>query len=91
MLKEKTRTMTLRVPYSLADRLKLVATRDGKSVNEYAVDLLDRNAVLPDDEMRADLGLAEFIGCLSGTRTDSSKVNEVVGEYLEEKKKAGRL
>jgi hypothetical protein len=89
--KEPTRTMTLRLPYSLIDRLKLVATRKGTSVNDLATEILKQHAVLEEDEARADIGLAEFIGCLPGTRTDARRVNEVVGDYLEEKKRQGRL
>lgn len=91
MAKEPTRTMSLRLPVSLAERLKLAAIHRGKTLNEFAVDVLSRHASFADEESRADVGLADFIGCLPGPRTDSMRVNEVVRAYLAEKKANGTL
>lgn len=73
-------------------RLKRVAAVTGKTVSRVVQEAVEEhcNAVLQDETL--DAALAGFIGCLhSSEPTDASKVEEVLEEVLEEKKRTGHL
>jgi len=54
--------------------------------------IMETYSSLDEDERRADIGLAEFIGSVaSGTPTDASKIEEAFGEGLARRHSEGRL
>jgi hypothetical protein len=83
---------SVRLDPAIEARLKRVAEITGKTVSRVVQEAVEEHcdAVLQAEPL--DVALAGFIGCLhSSESTDASKVDEVFGEILQEKKRTGHL
>ena len=76
---------SVRMPLDLHQRLKEAASRQGKTVNGLIVETLRREFdVLPPTSKRADIALAEFIGCVSSEGIEDGYDSRRAGEYFRE-------
>jgi hypothetical protein len=94
MAAESTVKLTVQLPASLYKRLEEAARRRQTRKGSLVVEVLRGSPLLKEEihGMRADIGLAEFIGIFSTPEpTDASKVNEQISRILEQKKSEGRL
>lgn len=74
-------------------QLKRVASIQGKTVSRVVQEAVEGHCdQVLNGEQTLDKAWADYIGALdSGGKSDSSKVSEVFGQILEEKKRNGRL
>jgi hypothetical protein len=94
MAAESTVNLTVRIPSSLYKRLEEAARRRQTRKGSLVVEALRESPLLKEEinGMRADIGLAEFIGIFSTPEpTDASKVDEEISRILEQKRRERRL
>ena len=84
---------SVRMPEDIYRRLQHASKLRGKPVNRLIIEAIDREyPELPPDGMRADIGLADIIGCFASDGSyDASKSEEEFGKYLEQKHRDGHL
>ncbi len=87
---------SIRIPEDIYKRVKHASRLRGKPVNRLIVEVLDREFTeLAPDGMRADIGLADVIGCVSSAGLDdgynSSRTGEFFAEGMVKKHREGHL
>ncbi len=87
---------SVRLPDQLMERIRHASKTRRKPVNRLIVEALEKEfKELPPNELRADIGLKEYIGMFSsegiGDGFDSSRSSEYFGKILEQKHREGHL
>ena len=87
---------SVRMPEQLMARIRHASKIRRKTVNRLIVEALEKEFTeLPPNEMRADIGLKDYIGMFSSEGLDdgydSSRSSEYFGKILEQKHREGHL
>ena len=76
---------SIRLPDDIHKKLKHASRLRGKPVNRLIIEALEREFTeIPPDGMRADIALADIIGCVSSAGIDDGHDSSKSGEFFAE-------